>query len=459
MMFLMDRTTWNPAQPLDEAVRRVLLGGLDALEFALDDGDDRQGRLQALRGLSVWMDAFRRPLGPAGRSEHRKGIRRLVAQLEEREAFAAALDVLETAPTHFSPRKRRSLEQATKSLRLAFEDEEGPRTLALDGEARSLLKRLRRQARRWEADLLHAAESEGLGSRLAELLDEAGEQLTARLEEARERPQPEVAAAVDAGLDRIVSLARPAAEHVPSVRGLMESLTGLRSLLQPWLILARSSSVLERTVLLDESRPTVSLSVAGKTALQAFVEVCLRNAEDAGAKFASSWSDSRMQDLRARVADVAAALNDRPVPEATERIYPLNRMPRLPESFTMCEVHEGWIDGEKMHEHIRSEKEADGPRRFFRRLALGSGPHEAMAEEAIPEDLFRALWNYVGSAGVKRRCYTVEEGALTWEIDEYLDRPLILARVLLPPGIDDPRVPAWLERHLQLEVETADSTT
>lgn len=456
-MSAMDRMTWNPAQPIDEAARRVLLEWLAALEAVLDEGDDRGRRLETLRGLSVWMDAFRRPLGPAGRSEHRKAVRRLVAQLEDREAFSEALEVLETAPTHFSPRKRRSLEQATKSLRLAFEAEEGPAALAVDGETRSLLKRLRRQARRWEADLLQSAECDGLGPRLAELLDEAGEQLMARLEEARDRPQPEVASAVFEGLNRVMALARPAAEHAPSLRGLMESLSDLRSLLQPWLALVRSGAVLERMVMTDDQRPTASLSVAGKTALQAFIEVCSRNAEGAGDKFASSWSDSRMQDLRARIADVAASLNDRPPPEATERIYPLKRMPRLPECFTMCEVHEGWIDGEKIHEHIRSEREADGPRRFYRRLALGTGTPAVSVEETIPEDLFRTLWDYVGSAGVKRRCYKVEEGALTWEIDEYLDRPLILARVLLPPGVDEPPLPPWLERHLERERRAVES--
>ncbi len=454
----MDRATWNPAQPLEEAVRRVLLDGLDALETVLDHGEERGGRLEALRRLSVWMDAFRRPLGPAGRGEHRKAIRRLIAQWEDREAYAQALDVLETAPTHFSPRKRRSLEQATKSLRLAFESEEDPTALALDGDTRALLKRLRRQARRWEADLLHAADAEGLGPRLAQLIEEAGDQLAARLDEARDRPRVEVAAAVDAGLNRLDALVRPAAEHVPAVEGLTEVLADLRSLLAPWLARVRSSSFLEHIVTLDEARPTVSLSVAGKTALQAFIEVCARGAEDAGVKFAASWTDMRTQELRARIADVVAPLTDRPLPEATERIYPLKRMPRLPESFAMCEIHEAWIDGETIHEHIRSEKEADGPRRFLRRWVLGSGLHADAVEEEIPEALFRTLWNYVGAARVKRRCYKVEEGALTWEIDEYLDRPLILARVLLPPGVEDPRLPPWLESHLDRERQTAEST-
>ena len=41
---------------------------------------------------------------------------------------------------------------------------------------------------------------------------------------------------------------------------------------------------------------------------------------------------------------------------------------------------------------------------------------------------------------------------LVWEIDEFLDHPLVLAEVELPSETYDVQVPAWLEPHIEREV-------
>ena len=46
----------------------------------------------------------------------------------------------------------------------------------------------------------------------------------------------------------------------------------------------------------------------------------------------------------------------------------------------------------------------------------------------------------------------VPEGALTWEIDEFLDRPLVLAEIELPAEDTEVVVPGWLEPELLREV-------
>jgi CYTH domain-containing protein len=45
---------------------------------------------------------------------------------------------------------------------------------------------------------------------------------------------------------------------------------------------------------------------------------------------------------------------------------------------------------------------------------------------------------------VRKRRYLVEDGDLTWEIDEFVDMPLVLAEVELPTEATAVELPGWL---------------
>ncbi len=53
---------------------------------------------------------------------------------------------------------------------------------------------------------------------------------------------------------------------------------------------------------------------------------------------------------------------------------------------------------------------------------------------------------------VTKRRYRVREGALTWEIDEFTDRDLVLAEVELRDPEAEPEIPDWLRPVLDREV-------
>ena len=67
---------------------------------------------------------------------------------------------------------------------------------------------------------------------------------------------------------------------------------------------------------------------------------------------------------------------------------------------------------------------------------------------ALGESLFALT---VGKRVSKRR-YTVDEGALTWEIDEFTDRTLVLAEVELPREDTPVDLPVWLAPFIVREV-------
>jgi CYTH domain-containing protein len=55
---------------------------------------------------------------------------------------------------------------------------------------------------------------------------------------------------------------------------------------------------------------------------------------------------------------------------------------------------------------------------------------------------------------VRKRRYRVPQGALAWEVDEFLDRDLVLAEIELPTAETRVVPPEWLTGYLIREVTT-----
>jgi CYTH domain-containing protein len=53
---------------------------------------------------------------------------------------------------------------------------------------------------------------------------------------------------------------------------------------------------------------------------------------------------------------------------------------------------------------------------------------------------------------VRKRRYVVAAGERRWEIDEFLDRPLVLAEIELGSEDEEVVVPGWLARFVEREV-------
>jgi CYTH domain-containing protein len=53
---------------------------------------------------------------------------------------------------------------------------------------------------------------------------------------------------------------------------------------------------------------------------------------------------------------------------------------------------------------------------------------------------------------LRKRRYRVPQGDLVWEIDQFLDRDLVLAEVELPGPRSEVSIPEWLRPHILREV-------
>lgn len=133
-----------------------------------------------------------------------------------------------------------------------------------------------------------------------------------------------------------------------------------------------------------------------------------------------------------------------------ERKYLLRRLPRLRNAEALL-VTQGYLPGSEIKERVRVIQSAAG-RKYYRTLKAGTGVHRIEVEEETTEEIFKRLFALTKGQRVRKRRYLVEADGLTWMIDRFLDRPLVLAEVELP-SVDTPvRLPRWLKPVVEREV-------
>ncbi len=149
------------------------------------------------------------------------------------------------------------------------------------------------------------------------------------------------------------------------------------------------------------------------------------------------------------VADAIAALAHRD--KEVERKFLLTGLPSMPGAEAPVEIEQGYLPGERLVERVRRIRSKDGVE-LARTVKEGSGLTRLEVEEAVTPDVFARLWPLTEGRRLLKRRYRVADGELTWEIDEFLDRHLVLAEVELvghPIAVD---FPAWLRPHVDREV-------
>lgn len=132
-----------------------------------------------------------------------------------------------------------------------------------------------------------------------------------------------------------------------------------------------------------------------------------------------------------------------------ERKYLLSGLPQLPEALDVLEIDQGYLPGIVRLRHQRS---ASGVERFFKTIKQGVGVQRLELETEIDRAAFEQLWPDTKGRRVRKRRYIVPNGEDHWEIDEFLDRELVLAEL----EFDDPEsqvtIPDWLEPVLVRDV-------
>ena len=135
-----------------------------------------------------------------------------------------------------------------------------------------------------------------------------------------------------------------------------------------------------------------------------------------------------------------------------ERKFLLTHMPAVTADAPSVEIEQGYLPGDKVIERIRRVRYADGGEKWFRTIKSGTGVKRIEIEEETDATFARAMWRLTTNRLRKRRYSIREADDFTWEIDDFLDRNLVLAEIELPTADTTFEIPSWLTDVLDREV-------
>ena len=165
------------------------------------------------------------------------------------------------------------------------------------------------------------------------------------------------------------------------------------------------------------------------------------------------WRNGALELLATEIHAVAAALEARAGGKIErERKYLLTGVPPRALDSEAAEIQQGWLPGARLRERIRRIADSAGER-YWRGLKQGAGRARLEAEEETAREVFETLWPLTEGRRIAKRRRRVKDDGLVWEIDEFLDRDLVLAEVELPAGrASDVALPDWLRPLVVREV-------
>ncbi|HLM68327.1 MAG TPA: CHAD domain-containing protein [Longimicrobium sp.] len=193
--------------------------------------------------------------------------------------------------------------------------------------------------------------------------------------------------------------------------------------------------------------------------LDALAAAAVRETERLYVDVEREWLGGRADDFFAQVHALAArwragpgAAGDREI----ERKYLLSRMPSLPDDAVRTDIAQGYLPGERLQERVRRVRRRGEPARFYRTVKVGKGINRMELEEECDQATFRRLWSLTKGRRVRKLRFRVPAGDLTWEIDRFRDRSLVLAEIELPSEDHEVALPDWLREHVVRDVTGED---
>jgi CHAD domain-containing protein/CYTH domain-containing protein len=432
----------------DEATRRLALAFLDQAEAARarvdakSDADALHDFRVAIRRLRSLARAHRRHLGNAIDGKRRKHLRAI------QQATGGARDA--EVALEWTRQLVHELDDESRAALTSFERwlEEAPADHAAVEEASARFTKLAKKLRGPLATTtvrLEGDEPESYGAVVGGLARTHVADLAELLESIADRDDESVHDARIAG-KRLRYLLEPLRDAAPGARDVVAMLKRLQDLLGAIHDLRMLAAVIEDAA--EEAEPNV---IAALARLRERADL---RAESLFAEYLAAFGGLRRAELVDRVETLARRLDGARQTE-TERKYLLRSLPNDVRRHPVKELWQGYLPGVKVRERLRREELGDEVR-FLRTIKAGRGVQRIEIEETTTREVFDVLWPLTEGARVLKRRYTVEDAGLVWEIDEFLDRELVLAEVELPSADVQPPIPRWLESVLDREVTTED---
>lgn len=252
------------------------------------------------------------------------------------------------------------------------------------------------------------------------------------------------------GAKRLRYLLEPFADDNDDARAVVKQLKQLQDLLGDM-----HDAHVARLLLDGERKSADADALPG---LEALAGAATRETERLYGDAEGGWLGGRADDFFGEVDALAARLRTGGADDTEiERKFLLRGMPRLPDGAVRTEIVQGWLPGARLQERVRRVRRSGEPPRYYRTVKLGTGIRRTEVEEEADEGTFRRLWRLTKGRRIRKRRYRVEDGGLTWEIDRFRGRRLVLAEVELPSEDHAVELPAWLRDHVVRDVTGEDA--
>jgi CYTH domain-containing protein len=135
-----------------------------------------------------------------------------------------------------------------------------------------------------------------------------------------------------------------------------------------------------------------------------------------------------------------------------ERKFLLSALPRMPDPAKVFEIDQGYLPGARLVERLRRQRDSSGQTKYYRTVKIGVGIQRMELEEETDAKTFEHLWLLTDGRRLRKRRYVVPQGDRYWEVDEFLDRELVLAEMEIPTAETEIAVPDWLRPVLVRDV-------
>ena len=208
------------------------------------------------------------------------------------------------------------------------------------------------------------------------------------------------------------------------------------------------------TAVLDATRLAMAAPDAGddpRPGLLALSERLEQRAAEAFARLRTGWLAGAADGFFEAVTEVGKRIANRPACVAEiERRFLLRAVPATARPFAVQEIEQGWLPGSRVVERIRPLRHAEEPV-SYRTARPATDRTPTPLEGDADAKLFEDIWPLTAGRRVRKRRHIVPDYGLQWEIDQFLDRDLVMAEVAVSDAVPA-ALPEWLEPYVVREV-------
>lgn len=250
---------------------------------------------------------------------------------------------------------------------------------------------------------------------------------------------------------RLRYLVEPLAGHVDGAAGVVESLKRAQDLLGS----VHDSHVFARSLRrFGRGLPAKAKGSDPRIGVRALTARLNGRRTAAWKSFAHDWREREFTALSSAVHDVVRGLRDiGGAGVEIERKYLLRKLPRETGQAPFSELEQGYLPGTVLVERVRRTKTGETVK-YTRTVKAGSGLVRTEIEEPCTFAVFKSLWPLTKGKRIRKKRYRLADAGHVWEIDQFLDRKLVLAEVELDSAKDEVAIPDWLARCVVREVTT-----